>query len=74
MTTHEAALIAAGTETTILNWIARGPLQAGTRTQEHAPWCIWDITPEALAAAIAKQRKPGRPYKTAPVQAEGEKP
>ena len=74
MTTHEAAAIAGKTPTTIRNWIAKGRLIAGTRTLEHAPWCIWDITPEALAAAIANQRKPGRPYKTAPVQAEGEKP
>ena len=74
MTTHEAAKIAGRTATTIRNWIARGRLQAGTRTLEHAPWCIWDITEEALDVAIANQRKPGRPYKTAPVQAEGEKP
>ena len=73
MTTHEAALIAGKTPTTIRNWIARGRLQAGTRTLEHAPWCIWDITEEALAVAIANQRKPGRPYKTAP-KAEGENP
>ena len=74
MTTHEAAAIANKTPATIRNWIAKGRLIAGTRTLEHAPWCIWDITEEALAAAIANQRKPGRPYKTAPVQAEGEKP
>ena len=66
MTTHEAALIAGKTPTTIRNWIARGRLQAGTRTLEHAPWCVWDITEEALAAAVAAQRRPGRPYKTAP--------
>ena len=74
MTTTEAAAIAGRTATTIRNWIAKGRLIAGTRTLEHAPWCIWDITPEALAAAIAAQRRPGRPYKTTPVQAEGEKP
>ena len=71
MNTYEAALIAGKTPTTIRNWIARGRLQAGTRTLEHAPWCIWDITEEALASAIAAQRRPGRPYKTAP-KAEGE--
>ena len=63
MTTTEAAAIANKTPTTIRNWIAKGRLIAGTRTLEHAPWCIWDITPEALEAAIATQRKPGRPYK-----------
>ena len=73
MTTHEAAAIAGRTPTTIRNWIARGRLIAGTRTLEYAPWCIWDISPEALAVAIANQRKPGRPYKTAP-KAEGENP
>ena len=66
MTTTEAAAVAGKTPTTIRNWIARGRLQAGTRTLEHAPWCIWDITEEALAAAIAAQRRPGRPYKTTP--------
>ena len=71
MTTHEAAAIANKTPTTIRNWIAKGRLIAGTRTLEHAPWCVWDITEEALAAAIAAQRRPGRPYKTAP-KAEGE--
>ena len=73
MTTTEAAAVAGKTPTTIRNWIARGRLQAGTRTLEHAPWCIWDISEEALAAAIADQRRPGRPYKTAP-KAEGENP
>ena len=66
MTTHEAAAIASVTPTTIRNWIAKGRLTAGTKTLEHAPWCIWDITEEALAAAIAAQRRPGRPYKTTP--------
>ena len=74
MTTHEAASVAGVTPTTIRNWIARGRLTAGTKRLPHAPWCIWDISEEALAAAIAAQRRPGRPYKTAPVQAEGEKP
>ena len=74
MTTHEAAAVAGKTPTTIRRWIARGRLQAGTKRLPHAPWCIWDISEEALAAAIADQRRPGRPYKTAPVQAEGEKP
>ena len=74
MTTTEAAAVAGVTPTTIRNWIARGRLQAGTKRLTHAPWCIWDISEEALAAAIAAQRRPGRPYKTAPVQAEGEKP
>jgi hypothetical protein len=66
MTTNEAAAVAGKTPTTIRNWIARGRLTAGTKTLEHAPWCIWDISEEALAAAIAAQRRPGRPYKTAP--------
>ena len=74
MTTNEAAKIAGVTPTTIRRWIATGRLVAGTKRLPHAPWCIWDITEEALAAAIAAQRRPGRPYKTAPVQAEGEKP
>ena len=66
MTTHEAAAVAGKTPTTIRRWIARGRLQAGTKRLPHAPWCIWDITEEALAAAIAAQRRPGRPYKTTP--------
>ena len=73
MTTHEAAAIAGVTPTTIRRWIGANPqrLVAGTKRLTHAPWCIWDITPEALDAAIADGRRPGRPYKTAPVQAEG---
>ena len=67
MTTHEAAAVAGKTPTTIRRWIARGRLQAGTKRLPHAPWCIWDISEEVLAAAIADQRRPGRPYKTAPV-------
>ena len=74
MTTNEAAKIAGVTPTTIRRWIATGRLVAGTKRLTHAPWCVWDITPEALADAMANGRKPGRPYKTAPVQAEGEKP
>ena len=76
MTTHEAARIAGVTPTTIRRWIAANPqrLVAGTKRLPHAPWCIWDISPEALAAAIADQRRPGRPYKTAPKQAEGDQP
>ena len=74
MTTNEAAKIAGVTPTTIRRWIATGRLVAGTKRLPHAPWCIWDITEEALAAAMADVRRPGRPYKTAPVQAEGEKP
>ena len=84
MTTTEAAAEAGRTKTTIRNWIARGRLEAGIRQTDGPPGFAWDITPEALAAAIAAQRRPGRPYKslsaaieavsakTAPVQAEGE--
>ena len=63
MNTTEAARIAGRTPTTIRNWIAKGRLQAGTAPIDGPPWVIWDITPEALEAAIATQRKPGRPYK-----------
>ena len=68
MTTHDAALIAGVTPTTIRRWIGANPqrLVAGTKRLTHAPWCVWDITPEALAVAIADVRRPGRPYKTAP--------
>ena len=72
MTTNEAAAEAGRTPTTIRNWIRRGRLEAGIRRTEGPPGFAWDITPEALAAAIAAQHRPGRPYKTAPVQAEGE--
>lgn len=83
MTTAEAALAARRTTTTVRNWIANGRLKATTVAIDGPPWMVWDITPEALAAAIAAQRRPGRPYKnlsaaiaaisakTAPVQAEG---
>ena len=74
MTTTEAAKIAGVTPTTIRRWIGANPqrLVAGTKRLPHAPWCVWDISEEALDAAIADVRRPGRPYKTAPVQAEGE--
>ena len=73
MTTTEAAAAAGRTATTIRNWIQRGRLEAGIRRTDGPPGFAWDITPEALAVAIAAQRRPGRPYKkTAPVQAEGE--
>ena len=52
MTTNEAAKIAGVTPTTIRRWIATGRLVAGTKRLPHAPWCIWDITEEALAAAL----------------------
>ena len=63
MTTTEAAAAAGRTKTTIRNWIARGRLEAGIRQTDGPPGFAWDITPEALAAAIAAQRRPGRPYK-----------
>lgn len=74
MTTHEAAKIAGVTPTTIRRWIGANPqrLVAGTRAIDGPPWFIWDIRDDDLDNAIAKRRKPGRPYKTAPVQAEGE--
>ena len=72
MTTNEAAAEAGRTPTTIRNWIQRGRLEAEWRFIVGPPGWAWDITPEALAAAIAAQHRPGRPYKTAPVQAEGE--
>ena len=71
MTTNEAAAAAGRTATTIRNWIQRGRLEAGIRRTDGPPGFAWDITPEALTDAIAAQRRPGRPYKTAPVQAEG---
>ena len=66
MTTTEAAAIAGVTPTTIRRWIATGRLVAGTKRLPHAPWCVWDISEEALAAAMANGRKPGRPYKHTP--------
>lgn len=84
MNTTEAAAATGRTKTTIRNWIARGRLAASIKQTAGPPGFAWDITPEALAAAIAAQRRPGRPYKslsaaieavsakTAPVQAEGE--
>lgn len=76
MTTAEAAAVAGKTPTTIRNWIANGRLEAGTAPMPGPPWVRWDITPEALDAAIAAQRRPGRPYKrpqaqTAEAQNEG---
>lgn len=84
MTTTEAAEAAGRTPTTIRNWIRRGRLGASVRQTAGPPGFAWDITPEALAAAIEAQRRPGRPYKnlsaaieaisakTSPVQAEGD--
>lgn len=74
MNTAAAALIAGRTATTIRKWVRQERLVASVRRTDGPPGFALDITEEALAAAIAKQRKPGRPYKTAPVQAEGEKP
>ena len=74
MTTTEAAAIAGRTATTIRNWIKRKRLDASIKQTDGPPGFRLDITEEALDVAIANQRKPGRPYKTAPVQAEGEKP
>ena len=63
MTTTEAAATAGRTATTIRNWIQRGHLEAEWRFIVGPPGFAWDITPEALAAAIAAQRRPDRPYK-----------
>ena len=63
MTTNEAAAAAGRTATTIRNWIQRGRLEAEWRFIVGPPGWAWDITPEDLAAAIAAQRRPGRPYK-----------
>ena len=63
MTTTEAAATAGRTKTTIRNWIQRGRLEASIKQTDGPPGFAWDITPEALAAAIAAQRRPGRPYK-----------
>ena len=84
MNTTEAAQVAGRTKTTIRNWIRRKVLAASIKQTDGPPGFAWDITPEALAVAIAAQRRPGRPYKNlsaaieavsaknAPVQAEGE--
>jgi len=74
MNTAAAALIAGRTATTIRKWVRQERLVASVRRTDGPPGFALDITEEALAAAIADQRRPGRPYKTAPVQAEGEKP
>ena len=63
MTTTEAATAAGRTATTIRNWIQRGRLEASVKQTAGPPGFAWDITPEALAVAIAAQRRPGRPYK-----------
>ena len=63
MTTAEAAKIAGRRLTTIRHWIKTGRLTAGTAPSPKPPWEVFDITPEDLAAAIAAQRKPGRPNK-----------
>ena len=63
MTTNEAAEAAGRTATTIRNWIRRGRLAASIKQTSGPPGFAWDITPEDLAAAIAAQRRPGRPYK-----------
>ena len=63
MNTTEAAQVAGRTKTTIRNWIQRGRLEAEWRFIVGPPGWAWDITPEDLAAAIAAQRRPGRPYK-----------
>ena len=63
MTTNEAAAEAGRTPTTIRNWIKRERLAASIKQTDGPPGFAWDITPEALAVAIAAQRRPGRPYK-----------
>jgi hypothetical protein len=63
MTTNEAAAIAGRTPTTIRNWIKRKVLAASIKQTVGPPGFRLDITEEALAAAIAAQRRPGRPYK-----------
>ena len=63
MNTTEAAATAGRTKTTIRNWIQRGRLEASIKQTDGPPGFAWDITPEALAVAIAAQRRPGRPYK-----------
>ena len=63
MTTTEAAAAAGCTATTIRNWIRRKVLAASIKQTDGPPGFAWDITPEDLAAAIAAQRRPGRPYK-----------
>ena len=74
MNTAAAALIAGRTATTIRKWVRQERLVASVRRTDGPPGFALDITEEALAAAIADLSRPGRPYKTAPVQAEGEKP
>ena len=63
MNTTEAAAATGRTKTTIRNWIQRGRLEAEWRFIPGPPGWAWYITPEALAVAIAAQRRPGRPYK-----------
>ena len=63
VTTNEAAEAAGRTKTTIRNWIKRERLAASIKQTDGPPGFAWDITPEALAVAIAAQRRPGRPYK-----------
>lgn len=74
MNTAAAALIAGRTATTIRKWVRQERLVASVRRTDGPPGFALDITEEALAAAIADQRRPGRPYKTAPKQAEGDQP
>ena len=68
MNTAAAALIAGRTATTIRKWVRQERLVASVRRTDGPPGFALDITEEALAAAVAAQRRPGRPYKTAPVQ------